>query len=89
MTVVGAGRPDQVVEIPAYELFHDNKRLTGCFYGGISMHRDLPMLVGLWRSRRLPVERLIGGTADLADINEVVQAQQSGAVVRTVLTPGA
>ncbi len=88
VTVVGAGRPDQVVEIPAYELFHDDKKLTGSFHGGISMHRDLPMLVGLWRSGRLPIERLISGTADLDDINEVVKAQQSGLVVRTILTPG-
>ena len=88
VTVVGAGRPDQVVEIPAYELFHDDKKLTGSFHGGISMHRDLPMLVGLWRNGRLPIERLINGTARLADINEVVTAQQSGSVVRTILTPG-
>lgn len=86
VTVVGAGRPDQVVEISAYELFHDDKRLTGSFHGGISMRRDLPMLVALWRAGRLPVDRLIDGTADLAAINEVVSAQQSGAVVRTVLT---
>lgn len=87
VTVVGAGRPNQVVEINAYELFHDDKKLTGSFHGGISMHRDLPMLVGLWRSGRLPVEKLIDSTADLEDINDVVAAQQSGTVVRTVLTP--
>jgi S-(hydroxymethyl)glutathione dehydrogenase/alcohol dehydrogenase len=87
VTVVGAGRPDQVVEIPAYELFHDDKKLTGSFHGGISMHRDLPMLVGLWRNGRLPVERLIDGTANLADINEVAVQQQAGDVVRTILLP--
>jgi S-(hydroxymethyl)glutathione dehydrogenase/alcohol dehydrogenase len=87
VTVVGAGRPSETVQIPAYELFHDDKRLTGSFYGGISMHRDLPILVGLWRTGRLPVERLIDGTADLPAINEVVDAQQAGQVVRTIMTP--
>jgi S-(hydroxymethyl)glutathione dehydrogenase/alcohol dehydrogenase len=87
ITVVGAGRPDQVVEINAYELFHDDKRLTGSFHGGISMHRDLPMLVRLWRTGRLPVERLIDSTADLAEINQVVADQRSGSVLRTVLLP--
>jgi S-(hydroxymethyl)glutathione dehydrogenase/alcohol dehydrogenase len=86
VTVVGAGRPDQVVEINAYQLFHDDKRLTGSFHGGISMHRDLPMLVGLWRTGRLPVERLVDTTTDLTGINQVVIDQQSGAVLRTVLT---
>ena len=88
VTVVGAGRPDQVVEISAYELFHDDKRLTGSFHGGISMRRDLSTLVGLWRTGRLPVERLVDGTAGLEDINDVVQAQQAGDVVRTILTAG-
>ncbi len=89
VTVVGAGRPHQVVEIPAYELFHDDKRLTGSFHGGMSMHRDLPKLVSLWRCGRLPVGRLIDGTAGLSQINEVVKAQQAGDVVRTILTPPA
>ncbi len=87
VTVVGAGRPDQVVEINAYELFHDDKRLTGSFHGGISMHRDLPILVGLWRNGRLPIEKLIDSTADLSRINEVVAAQQSGKALRIVMTP--
>ncbi|SNT12890.1 S-(hydroxymethyl)glutathione dehydrogenase / alcohol dehydrogenase [Rhodococcoides kyotonense] len=87
VTVVGAGRPDQVVEIDAYELFHDDKRITGSFHGGISMHRDLSMLVGLWRTGRLPIEELIDDTKDLNSINEVVDAQQSGAALRVVLTP--
>src|SRR5699024_1070679 len=87
VTVVGAGRPDQVVEINAYELFHDDKKLTGSFHGGMSMHRDLPLLVGLWRSGRLPVEKLIDGTAELRDINDVVAAQQSGEALRIILEP--
>ena len=83
VTVVGAGAPGAVVEIPAYEMFHDDKKLTGSFHGGISMRRDLGMLTELWRSGRLPVERLMTGSAELADINQVVADQRSGAVVRT------
>ena len=48
--------------------------------------RDLGLLVGLWRTGRLPVEQLISGTADLKEINEVVAAQRAGTVVRTILT---
>jgi S-(hydroxymethyl)glutathione dehydrogenase/alcohol dehydrogenase len=86
VTVVGAGRPGDTVPLSAYELFHDDKRLTGSFHGGISMRRDLGMLVDLWRSGRLPIEKLIAGTADLKAINEVVAAQRDGSVVRTILT---
>ena len=88
VTVVGAGRPGEVVPIPAYELFHDDKRLTGSFHGGMSLRRDLDLLVGLWRAGRLPVERLIADTVDLTEINDVVAAQRDGSVVRTVLTLG-
>lgn len=86
VTVVGAGRPGDTVPIPAYELFHDDKKLTGSFSGGISLRRDLGLLAGLWRAGRLPVEQLISGTADLKEINEVVAAQREGTVVRTILT---
>lgn len=87
VTVVGAGRRDETVPLSAYELFHDDKRLTGSWHGGMSMRRDLGLLVDLWRAGRLPVEKLISGTADLKDVNDVVAAQRAGHVVRTVLTP--
>jgi S-(hydroxymethyl)glutathione dehydrogenase/alcohol dehydrogenase len=83
ITVVGAGAPGAQVQISAYELFHDDKRLTGSFHGGISLRRDLGMLASLWRSGRLPVEKLMHGSATLEGINEVVDAQRSGQVVRT------
>lgn len=86
VTVVGAGRPGDTVPLSAYEIFHDDKKLTGSFHGGISMRRDLGMLVGLWRAGRLPVEKLIAGTVDLGEIDEVVAAQRDSTVVRTVLT---
>lgn len=35
------------------------------FHGGLSARRELPMLVELWRTGRLPIERLISSTADL------------------------
>lgn len=86
VTVVGAGRPGDTVPLSAYELFHDDKKLTGSFHGGIRMRRDVDMLLDLWRTGRLPVSSLISGTADLKEINEVVAAQRDGSVVRTVLT---
>lgn len=83
VTVVGAGGPTAKIEFSAYEIFHDDKKLTGSFHGGISMRRDLPMLTSLWRNGRLPIESLMNGTARLDDINEVTRKQKSGEVVRT------
>jgi S-(hydroxymethyl)glutathione dehydrogenase / alcohol dehydrogenase len=83
VTVVGAGSPSASVQFSAYEVFHDDKRLSGSFHGGISLRRDLPMLTSLWRAKRLPVEKLMQGEATLENINAVVAAQKSGQVVRT------
>lgn len=88
VTVVGAGRPGQLVQIDAYQLFHDEKRLVGCFAGGFVAIRDLAWLVDLWRSGLLPIEKLIDGSADLSALNEVAADQASGAVLRTILTTG-
>jgi S-(hydroxymethyl)glutathione dehydrogenase / alcohol dehydrogenase len=86
VTVVGAaGRNDEVI-IPGYQLFHDDKRLTGSFLGGMSLRRDLTLLVELWRAGRLPLEKLLSGSAPLEEINEIGRAQQSGEVLRRMLT---
>lgn len=86
ITVVGAGRPNELVEISAYELFHDDKRLTGSFHGGMSMRKELPLLMKLWQTGRLPVERLVNETRPLSDINEIVRKQQSGEAVRVMIS---
>ncbi|HEV7534337.1 MAG TPA: alcohol dehydrogenase catalytic domain-containing protein [Acidimicrobiia bacterium] len=86
LAVVGAGRLDDQVVFSAYEVFHDEKKLTGSFYGGFNMHRDLDFLVSLWRSGRVPVERLLDRTEPLEAINDVVAAQRRGEVVRVMLT---
>lgn len=86
VTIVGAGKPGETVPLSTYELFHDDKKLTGSWHGGFSMRRDLDLLVDLWRAGRLPVESLISGTADLGEINTVVGEQRTGQVVRTILT---
>jgi S-(hydroxymethyl)glutathione dehydrogenase/alcohol dehydrogenase len=88
VTVVGAGAPDARVQISAYEMFHDDKRITGSFHGGMSLRRDLDTLVGLWRTGRLPIERLVTGAVDLSEINTVVADQRAGRVVRTALLMG-
>lgn len=87
ITVVGAGRPGQQVTIDAYKLFHDEKRLVGCYAGGMTMRNDLPWLTHAWASGRLPIEKLIDGTTGLENVNEVIAAQQAGSVLRTILTP--
>lgn len=87
VVVVGAGRADDPVTFSANELFHDEKRLVGSFYGSCDLRSELPRMVALWRAGRLNVDAMLDGVVDLADINEAVERQTSGAAVRLVVRP--
>ena len=86
IVVVGAGKADDMVQFSAEELFHDEKRLIGSFYGSSDMRRELPRLIALWRAGRLNLTRMVDEVVALEKINEVVKRQTSGDVVRAVLS---
>ncbi len=83
--IVGAGRPDDLVELTAQELFHDEKQLIGSYYGSSDMQRELPRLIALWRSGRLNLEGMVDEVVDLEAINEVATGQREGRTLRTML----
>lgn len=85
IVVVGAGRADDTVVFTAQELFHEEKRLIGSFYGSSDMRRDLPRLIALWRAGRLNLARMVDDVVDLERINDVVERQTAGDVVRAML----
>jgi S-(hydroxymethyl)glutathione dehydrogenase/alcohol dehydrogenase len=87
IVVLGAGRAEDEVTFTAQELFHDEKKLIGSFYGSSNMRRDLPRLVALWRSGRLNLDRMVDEVIPLDRIAEAVQRQVSGDAVRVVVAP--
>lgn len=87
VVVVGAGRSDDLVEFSAYELFHEEKRLVGSFYGSGDLRRELPRMVSLWRSGQLKLEDTLSRVVDLAMINDAVAWQRDGLAVRVILRP--
>lgn len=86
IVIVGAGRPDDLVEFSAQDLFHDEKRLIGSYYGSSDMRRELPRLVALWRAGRLDLARMVDDVVDLEKINDAVARQRAGTSLRTMLT---
>lgn len=86
VVVVGAGRPEDMVEFSALELFHDEKRLIGSYYGTSDMRRELPRLIALWRTGRLDLAEMIDEVVDIERINAVAERQKSGAGLRTMLS---
>ncbi|GAB93709.1 Zn-dependent alcohol dehydrogenase [Gordonia rhizosphera] len=86
IVIVGAGRPEDLVEFSAQELFHDEKKLIGSYYGSSDMKRELPRLVSLWRAGRLDLTAMVDDVVDLDKINDVVARQRAGTTLRTMLT---
>lgn len=86
IVVVGAGRPEEVVDLTAQDLFHDEKKLIGSYYGSSDMRRELPRLVALWRAGRLDLAGMVDEVVDLENINDVAAAQRAGRTLRAMLT---
>ncbi|MGB6243368.1 MULTISPECIES: Zn-dependent alcohol dehydrogenase [Gordonia] len=86
IVVVGAGRPEERVELTAQELFHDEKKLIGSYYGSSDMRREVPRLIALWRAGRLDLAGMVDAVVDLEHINDVAADQRAGRSLRTMLS---
>src|SRR5690625_3171018 len=83
--VVGAALPEDRVALSAYDLFMNGKTLVGCQYGSVVPERDFPMLLELWRTGRLPLERLLTRRVQLEQVNEAFDDLARGLGIRTVI----
>jgi alcohol dehydrogenase len=84
---VGLPHPSQRLEVPAVQLVGEARTLVGSYLGGAVPAVDLPRLLGLWRSGRLPVERLHTDTRPLTEVNAALDQLADGVGVRQVLLP--
>jgi alcohol dehydrogenase len=86
---VGLPHPSLELTLPAASLVAEARTLVGSYLGSTAPQRDIPLLIGLWRAGRLPVERLLEGRLPLDAINEAMDALAAGEVVRQLIAPGA
>lgn len=87
VVVVGAGSADDTVTFSAQELFHDQKSITGSFYGSSDMRRQVPRMVALWRSGALRLDAFTDTVVPLDDLERAAAGQRAGRVLRTVIVP--
>ena len=66
---VGLPRPDARISLSPLALVAEGRSLIGSYLGSAVPARDIPRFVDLWRSGRLPVERLVSSTITLDEIN--------------------
>ena len=87
-TIVGLHAAKIDVPISAAMLVLQNKRLLGSFVGSIRPRIDLPMLMQLYLSGKLPLDDLITKRYPLEQIGQAFDDMEAGKVARGVLVFG-
>lgn len=82
---VGLPAPDARVSFSPTALVAQGRSIIGSYLGSAVPSRDIPVFVDLWRSGRLPVERLITSHIALEQVNEGMDALARGEAIRQII----
>lgn len=85
--VVLVGIPDWRTAMPVpigMTILHE-KTITGSFMGTTRLQIDVPLLVNLYQDKQLKLDELITKRYSLDQINEAIEATESGAALRNVI----
>jgi alcohol dehydrogenase len=83
--LVGIPRADAEVSLPALSIPRLERRILGSIYGSSRPERDFPRILGLYRSGRLPLDRLVSHRLPLDAVAEAFRLMGSGDAIRVVL----
>jgi alcohol dehydrogenase len=86
--LVGLPAGETELTIPVWPLLRGERVLTASAYGSWHPRHAIPMLVELYRTKRLPLYQLVSHRMPLADINRGFDLMRSGESVRAVLEMG-
>jgi Zn-dependent alcohol dehydrogenase len=86
-TTISVGLPNanRLFSISALSLVAEERTIKGSYMGSAVPARDIPRYIALYRSGRLPVDRLLTHRLDLSEINEGFDRLASGAAIRQVV----
>ena len=84
--LVGIPREDAVLQLPAVTVPRGERRVLGSIYGSSKPERDFPATLSLYRSGRLPLDRLVSHRLPLEDVERGFELMRSGEALRVVLT---
>ena len=83
--LIGIPRADAVLSLPAATIPRMERRVFGSIYGSSKPERDFPHTLELYRSGRLPLDRLVSHRLPLDQVGQAFEVMQSGDAVRVVL----
>ena len=86
-TVVQVGVPDPSmrIELPMIEFFGRGGALKPSWYGDCLPSRDFPMLIDLYLSGRLDLDRFVSETIALDEVEDAFHKMERGEVLRSVV----
>ena len=84
-TVVQVGVPDpsMTIELPMIEFFGRGGALKPSWYGDCLPSRDFPMLIDLYLSGRLDLDRFVSETISLDAVEDAFHKMERGEVLRS------
>jgi len=87
-TAVAIGIPPRgsEVAVDVNNLAYVDRAVMGCRYGSARPHHDIPLMVELYKERRLMLDELVTATAPLEGFRDIVDAMHEGKLARGVLT---
>ncbi|WP_233560076.1 zinc-dependent alcohol dehydrogenase family protein [Teichococcus wenyumeiae] len=81
----GLASPNSVFHIPPVPLVAEERVIRGSYMGSCVPSRDIPRYISLFRSGKLPVDKLLSSTGPLEGINAAFDRLDRGEVVRHVV----
>jgi len=83
---VGLPAPDARASVSPLRLTAEARTVVGSYLGSAVPSRDIPRYVELWRSGRLPLERLVSSRIPLGRIDEAMDRLAGGGGLRQRIT---
>jgi S-(hydroxymethyl)mycothiol dehydrogenase len=85
VVLVGVPTPEMRLDLPLLDVFSRGGALKSSWYGDCLPSRDFPMLIDLYRQRRLDLDRFVSETIALDQVEEAFAALGRGDVLRSVV----
>jgi S-(hydroxymethyl)glutathione dehydrogenase / alcohol dehydrogenase len=83
--LIGIPAADAVLPLPALSIPRLERRVLGSIYGSSNPDRDFPQTFALYRSGRLPLDRLVSHRLALEEVELAFRLMRSGEARRVVL----
>ena len=86
LVVVGHEAPENEMmhEMCFMELLH-GKKMTGCVMGGVTLRRDIPIYMDMYRKGLVDIDSLLSNRFTLDQIKEAIEDAQKGALKNVVV----